>query len=40
MKHLGTITLETERLILRRYVPDDAEDAFNNWTTVSEPESV
>ena len=32
MKHLGTITLETERLILRRYVPDDAEDAFNNWT--------
>ena len=32
MKHLGTITLETERLLLRRYVPDDAEDAFNNWT--------
>ena len=32
MKHLGTVTLETERLILRRYVPDDAEDAFKNWT--------
>ena len=32
MNHLGTITLETERLILRRFVPDDAEDAFKNWT--------
>ena len=32
MKHLGTITLETQRLILRRYVPDDAQDAFRNWT--------
>lgn len=32
MKHLGTVILETERLILRRFTLDDAEDAFRNWT--------
>lgn len=31
MIHKGTITLETERLILRKYVLTDAEDMFNNW---------
>jgi len=28
MKHLGTKTLETERLILRRFTIDDAQDMF------------
>ena len=29
MKHIGT-TLETERLILRRFTIEDAESMFNN----------
>lgn len=33
MQHLGTITLETERLILRKYSLDDAENMFNNWAS-------
>lgn len=32
MNDLGTITLETERLILRKISVNDAEEAFNNWT--------
>ena len=32
MNDLGTVTLETERLILRRITKDDAKEAFNNWT--------
>ena len=36
MKHLGTVQLETERLILRRFTLDDANAMFNNWT--SDPE--
>ena len=32
MKDLGTVTLETERLILRKLTKDDASQAFNNWT--------
>ena len=35
MKKLGTVTLETERLILRRLTKDDAYQAFNNWTNDS-----
>jgi ribosomal-protein-alanine N-acetyltransferase len=31
MTHKGTITLETERLILRRFTADDAEAMFRNW---------
>lgn len=31
MEHKGTVTLETERLILRRFTADDAEHAFQNW---------
>lgn len=31
MNHKGTVTLETERLILRRYRIDDIEDAYRNW---------
>ena len=31
MTHLGTVRLETDRLILRRFVETDIEDVFNNW---------
>lgn len=31
MKHLGTVTLETERLILRRAKIGDAESMYRNW---------
>ncbi|MDR1821377.1 MAG: GNAT family N-acetyltransferase, partial [Oscillospiraceae bacterium] len=31
MQHKGTITLETGRLILRRFAPSDAEAMFRNW---------
>ncbi len=31
MDHKGTVTLETERLILRRFTADDAEAMFRNW---------
>lgn len=33
MEHKGTITLETKRLILRRFTVEDAEAAFKNWTS-------
>ncbi len=36
MKHCGTKRLETNRLILRRYVISDAEAKFNNWASDSE----
>ena len=36
MQHLGTKQLETERLILRRYELDDAEDMFKNWAADEE----
>ncbi len=32
MNHLGTKTIETERLILRKFRQNDAEAAFRNWT--------
>lgn len=31
MIHKGTQTIETKRLILRAFTPDDAEAAFENW---------
>ncbi len=31
MQHKGTQTLETPRLILRRFQPEDAQDVFSNW---------
>ena len=31
MKHIGTKELNTERLILRRFKNDDAQEMFNNW---------
>lgn len=33
MKHVGTATIETDRLILRKYAMTDAEDMFRNWVT-------
>lgn len=36
LNHTGTIALETERLILRRFTIDDAEAAYYNWTSDSE----
>lgn len=31
MKHCGTQRLETERLILRRFVKEDSEAVYKNW---------
>ena len=36
MKHLGTQILETPRVILRRFVPEDAQAMYENWA--SDPE--
>jgi len=33
LRHAGTQTLETERLILRRFTPDDAEAMYRNWAS-------
>lgn len=33
MKHKGTVTLETERLVLRRFTETDAEAVFYNWAS-------
>ena len=31
MNHSGTVTIETNRLLLRRFVETDATAAFYNW---------
>jgi len=31
LKHLGTKKLETDRLILRRFIMEDADAMYNNW---------
>ncbi len=36
MNHKGTVTLETERLILRQFVKSDAEAMFRNWVNDAE----
>lgn len=33
MKEIGTKELETNRLILRKFVIDDAQDMYNNWAS-------
>lgn len=33
MEHKGTVTIETARLILRRFTAEDAEAMFKNWTS-------
>ncbi|CZE01438.1 GNAT family acetyltransferase [Streptococcus pneumoniae] len=36
MKSIGTQILQTERLILRRFVESDAEAMFQNWASSTE----
>lgn len=36
MNHKGTVTLETQRLILRRFELSDAEAMFSNWASDTE----
>ena len=36
MKHCGTQRLETDRLILRKFVIEDAEAMYNNWASDEE----
>lgn len=36
LDHNGTILIETQRVILRRFTMDDANDMFNNWFGDSE----
>lgn len=36
MNHCGTKRLETERLILRRFVIGDAEAMYRNWASDGE----
>ena len=31
MNRTGTKTIETDRMILRRFTTDDAQDMFENW---------
>lgn len=33
MNDIGTRTIETDRLILRRFIAEDAEDMYHNWTS-------
>ena len=33
MEHKGTVTLQTSRLVLRRFSAEDAEAAYRNWTS-------
>ena len=36
MNHVGTESIETDRLVLRKFEMTDAEDIFDNWA--SDPE--
>jgi len=36
MTHKGTVTLETHRLILRRFTINDTDKMFNNWANDSD----
>lgn len=36
LQHKGTVTLESERLILRKFKMEDADSMFHNWTSDSE----
>ena len=31
MEHKGTVTIETKRLLLRRFKESDIPAAYNNW---------
>lgn len=32
-KHIGTQTIETERLVLRKFKDDNIDDMYNNWAS-------
>jgi len=36
LNHNGTVKIETERLILRRFTVDDADSMFTNWASDNE----
>ena len=36
MNHCGTFTIETERLLLRKFMVEDAEAMFQNWASDKE----
>jgi len=36
LNHKGTLEIETDRLVLRRFTVNDAENMFNNWANDSE----
>ena len=36
MRHKGTTTIHTQRLVLRRFTIDDAQRVFENWTSDQE----
>ncbi len=36
MKHLGTQTIETKRLILRKFELKDAQNMYDNWASSNE----
>jgi len=36
LKHSGTVQLETQRLILRQFVIDDAQNMYDNWAADDE----
>lgn len=36
MNHIGTKTIETQRLILRRFSTNDSQDMYHNWTSDDE----
>ena len=38
LNHVGTQTIETKRLLLRRFQLEDAEQMFNNWA--SDPDNI
>ena len=33
LRDVGTKTIETERLLLRKFKVEDAKDMYNNWAT-------
>ncbi len=33
MKHCGTVPLQTDRLLLRRFTPSDAIDMYSHWSS-------